>query len=213
MLYGDLGRFPLSICIKKGIIHVGFCYKLCHNHCTLSLLLYKCIVNDITNNGKTYHWFENVRSVLYECNLGHVWESQHFSGSRSTLLSFVEHMLKTNYIATWKNDVYISPKCINYRIFKTQHELESYLCNLPEKYVNCLVNYRMCNNRLPMETGRWVGLERNQRVCNLNNNEIIIIIIIMVILGTSSITYLYAHISLLNVNTILASQTLWMLTL
>ena len=57
-----------------------------------------------------------------------------------------------------------------YRIFKTQQELESYLCNLPEKYVNCLVNYRMCNNRLPIETGRWVGLERNQCVCNLCNN-------------------------------------------
>ena len=71
MLYGDLGRFPLSICIKF-------------------------IVNDITNNGKTYHWFENVRSILYECNLGHVWESQPFTGSRSTLLFFVERMLKTN---------------------------------------------------------------------------------------------------------------------
>jgi len=136
----------------------------------LSSLLYKFIVNDITNNGKTYHWFENVRSILYECNLGHVWESQHFTGSRSALLSILEHMLKTNYIETWKNDVYSSPKCIYYRIFKTQHELESYLCNLPEKYVNCLVNYRMCNNRLPIETGRWVGLERNQRVCNLCNN-------------------------------------------
>jgi len=114
--------------------------------------------------------FENVRSILYECNLGHVWESQHLSGSKSTLLSFVEHMLKTNYIAIWKNDVYISPKCIIYRIFKTQHDLESYLCNLPEKYANCLVNYRMCNNRLLIETGIWVGLERNQRVCNLCNN-------------------------------------------
>jgi len=55
MLYGDLVRFPLSICIKKRII--GFWYKLCHNHSTLLSLLY-FIVNNITNDGKTYYWFE-----------------------------------------------------------------------------------------------------------------------------------------------------------
>jgi len=105
MLYGDLGRFPLSICIKKRII--GFWYKLCHNHSTLSSLLYKFIVNDITNNGKTYHCFENVRSILFECNLGHVWESQHFSGSRSTLLSFVDHMLKKLIILQYGKMMFI----------------------------------------------------------------------------------------------------------
>ena len=96
--------------------------------------------------------------------------SQHFVGSRSTLLSFVECMLKSKYTESWKNDVHNAPKCVYYRIFKTQHVLENYLCTLPEKYVNYIVNYRMCNNRLPVETGRWVGLERNQRVCNLCNN-------------------------------------------
>ena len=57
-----------------------------------------------------------------------------------------------------------------YRIFKTQRELESYLCNLPEIYVNCLVNYRMCNHRLSIDTCRWVGLEGNQSACNLCHN-------------------------------------------
>ena len=28
----------------------------------------------------------------------------------------------------------------------------------------------MCNNHLSIETGRWVGLEWNQLVCNLCNN-------------------------------------------
>ena len=84
----------LSIKIKKRII------GLSHNHGALSSLLYKFIVNDITctNNGKTYLLFKNVRKTLNECYLGYVWESQHFTRSRSTLLSFVEYMLKTKYI-------------------------------------------------------------------------------------------------------------------
>jgi len=96
MLHGDFGRFPLSIYIKKIIISCW--YKLSHNHGTLSPLLYKFIVLDITNNGKTYPWIDNVRKTLNECNLGHVWESQHFTGSRITLLSFVQYMLKPKYI-------------------------------------------------------------------------------------------------------------------
>jgi len=110
MLYGEIGRFPLSIYIKKRII--GFWYKLSHNHDTLSSLLYKFIVNDITYNRT--HTFENVRNTLIECNLGHVCESQHFTGSRYTLLSFVEYMLNAKYIESWKNDVYNSPKCVYY---------------------------------------------------------------------------------------------------
>jgi len=55
-------------------------------------------------------------------------------------------MLNAKYIESWKNDVYNSPKCVYYLMFKTQHELESYLCKLPEIYVNCLVNYQMWNH-------------------------------------------------------------------
>ena len=152
----------------------------------------------------------NEEPLVWKCKKYFVWMQSRtclgvttFSGSTSTLLSFVGHMLKTNYIAIWKNDVYITPKCINYKIFKTQHEWESYLCNLPEKYVNCLVNYRMCNNRLPIETGIWVGLERNQRVCNLCYNGDI---------GDEWHYIFRCSYFSVKRNTILPSQTLRMLT-
>ena len=40
---------------------------------------------------------------------------------------------------------------------------------LSETHFKSLVNYRMCNNCLPIETGRWSGLDRSQRKCNLCN--------------------------------------------
>ena len=39
-------------------------------------------------------------------------------------------------------------------------------------YHRSFVNFRLCNSHLPVEKGRWMGLERNDRkcyLCNLND--------------------------------------------
>ena len=40
---------------------------------------------------------------------------------------------------------------------------------LSETHVMSFVNYRMFHNYLPVETGRWSGLDTSQRKCNLYN--------------------------------------------
>ena len=34
------------------------------------------------------------------------------------------------------------------------------------------INYRLCNNKLPIETGRWNGVDRHLRKCTLCNDEV-----------------------------------------
>ena len=41
--------------------------------------------------------------------------------------------------------------------------------DLPENYLQSFVNFRLCNNYLPIEKGRWLGLYRNERKCHLCN--------------------------------------------
>ena len=165
MVYGELGRFPLSITVKKRII--GFWYKLITNHYNMSSVMYMIAVNDSTNNSITYSWLDSVKNILIECGLGHIWEQQYFDGSREYLLALVENALKETFTQKWKNDLNVSAKCVNYRLFKTQHEYESYLNILPTSYVKYMIDFRLCNNRLPVETGRWAGVERNERKCVL----------------------------------------------
>ena len=47
MLYGDLGRFPLSIMIKKRII--SFWYNMLENRNNLSSIMYKLFLKDSTS--------------------------------------------------------------------------------------------------------------------------------------------------------------------
>jgi hypothetical protein len=65
-----------------------------------------------------------------------------------------------------------SPKCINYRIFKTNFGLEYYLLNLPKNLRFFKTKLRICNHRLPIETGRWNNIERNLRKCKECNSNL-----------------------------------------
>lgn len=168
MIYGDLGRFPLSILIKKRII--GYWYKLINNHSTLSSTIYKIIVNDVYNNNSKYSWLSNVKSILDECGLSYIWDSQSFHGSKDLLLTLVERSLKDQFVQNWNNIVNNSNKAINYRMFKTEFKLEDFYLELSDTILQPIINYRLCNNHLPVELGRFQNIERNARRCSLCNS-------------------------------------------
>ena len=60
-----------------------------------------------------------------------------------------------------------SSKCLNYRIFKCTHGLEKYLLELPDDLKTALCNFRCINHRLPIERGRFWGVERDDRLCDI----------------------------------------------
>lgn len=165
MLYGDLGRYPLSIMLKKRII--GFWYKLTHYNYNLSSVLYKYLYKDFSVNGHQYGWFSNVKSILDACGLSYIWQSQYFPGSKYALLNLVETSLKDQYRQNWNSDIVSSSKCINYRIYKSEFRLENCYINVHDNLMQPLVDFRLCNNHLPIEKGRWLGIDRNDRKCNL----------------------------------------------
>ena len=69
------------------------------------------------------------------------------------------------YIKSWSASVNESSTCINYRIFKSEHKFEKYLITLPTKLRSTFKNFRLCNNMLPIETWRWLYIDRNLRKC------------------------------------------------
>ncbi|KAL4233948.1 hypothetical protein ACF0H5_005603 [Mactra antiquata] len=170
MLYGDLGRFPLDITIKKRII--GYWYKLTHNQYLLSSNLYRVVHNDFSVNNKIYPWLSNVKKIFDECGLSYIWQGQYFQGSKHELLNLLEISLKDQYRQSWSNAIFESAKCLNYRTYKTEHTLEKFYTELPNQFLQPFINFRLCNNYLPVEKGRWIGLDRNDRkcfLCNLND--------------------------------------------
>ena len=66
-----------------------------------------------------------------------------------------------------------SSKGLCYKIVKDCFEFENYLNLLDDKDRQLLCKFRTCNHRLPIEIGRWQGIERQNRTCNIcDKNEI-----------------------------------------
>ena len=85
----------------------------------------------------------------------------------------IKTRVSDQFIQEWKSDLFNSPKGITYRIFKEEFHFEDYLDILGSKDRILFTNFRTTNHKLPIETGRWGGIERSNRKCSLcNRNEI-----------------------------------------
>ena len=54
-----------------------------------------------------------------------------------------------------------------YANLKLGWSLELYLTRLPDFFRKLICKLRCSNVKIPVETGRWVGVPRDQRVCHL----------------------------------------------
>ena len=111
----------------------------------------------------------NVKSILDEVRISNIWIYQHPQIS-AWLSKTVLLKLQDQYKQPWSASISDSLKCLNYRILKTGHKFENYLIRMSPKMRKILIDYRLCNNKLPIETGRWTNIDRNLRKCKLCNS-------------------------------------------
>ena len=95
----------------------------------------------------------------------------HSFPNKKWLVCVVRQKLKDIFIIHWLSQIENSSSGINYRIFKTNFGFEQYLVSLPIKQQILFMQIRTRNHRLPIETGRWQRIQRDERLCNLCQAE------------------------------------------
>ena len=64
-------------------------------------------------------------------------------------------------------------KCLNYRLYKKEFCFENYFNILPLPLSKYTCKFRCLSHKLPIEKGRFLNIERNERICLLcNKNEL-----------------------------------------
>ncbi|MCW4346540.1 MAG: reverse transcriptase domain-containing protein [Candidatus Thiodiazotropha endolucinida] len=165
MVYGETGVFPIFIDIECRVI--AFWAKLVTpNTWKLSSLMYDIIhslykFNDI---GNKFKWLTYVKEILTKCGMSGIWETQQFPNAK-WLTAAVKQKLKDIYITEWYSTLNTNSSNVIYRIIKTQFCLENYLVTLPSKLRKKLIQMRTRNHRLPVETGRWQNIPKDERLC------------------------------------------------
>ena len=78
-------------------------------------------------------------------------------------------MVKIVLLASLKR-IGILSKSLNFRIFKQNLGFENYLTAVRTDLRISFSKFRCINHKLPIEKGRFIGIARDNRICNLCNS-------------------------------------------
>ena len=108
MLYGDLGRVPLPIRIKKRVS--GYWYYMINSDNKLSSIVYRLILQDNVHNGHSYEWLKFVKTISNDGGITYIRQSQFVNGSKHMLLSRIETTILSQFKQKWQSGVNNSSK-------------------------------------------------------------------------------------------------------
>jgi hypothetical protein len=99
----------------------------------------------------------------------HLWQSQDIN---IKIFPILQQRLRDQFIQQWHMSIIESPKLEYYTKFKNTFEFENYLLSVEnDKLMKLLTCYRLSSHSLSIETGRYTGIERTNRIClNCNQN-------------------------------------------
>ena len=83
--------------------------------------------------------------------------------SASCFKKMISNRLKDQYVQKWFAEINQNELFYNYRLYKEIFIFEEYIRILPENLAKTVIKFRTLNHRLPIQRGRILGIERNDR--------------------------------------------------
>lgn len=166
-LYGELGRLPL--CYIRYARIVKYWFKIVESsENRLIKQVYLVQKRHFETNDRVINWVSLVKDLLCRYGFGNVWLQQGV-GNVDVFLTCFKQRMKDIYCQVWNNHIQESRKAITYKHIVQSFKPQFYLTNIPRvQYKYAMVNLRLRNNRLRVETGSWTGpgaTTYHQRLC------------------------------------------------
>ena len=169
IVYGELGRYPLEVYIRKRAI--GFWARMLTNkESKISRVFYDHLRALSLNNHYKCKWIDFIKTILQDCDLHNIWQSHQFQ-SVDSIKSAVGKKLRDKFVTKWRNELNAMTSCDVYVNFKKNFKLEDYLTYLNPVLRRPVCALRTNNTRLPKVLGRFTGIPRASRHCTLCPDE------------------------------------------
>ena len=163
IVYGELGEYPLDVIINTRML--GFWSRLITGKATkLSMIMYQNLVYLDSTNRYSSPWICHIRNILNSCGMSGIWLNQQVDNIEWQKKA-VERKLKDQWISTWHSNISTKGICKSYNMYKEMYVLEDYLLRLGKSIRIPLTKIRANNNRLPVVTGRYNNVNREERLC------------------------------------------------
>lgn len=164
IVYGELGEYPIDININTRM--VGYWSRLITGKTSkLSRKIYLCMLHLDSTGSYSSPWINHVKNILNNCGMSGFLLYQQVDNPE-WLKKAVERKLKDHWIATWHSEILTKGVCRSYNMYKQLYVLEDYLLKLAKNIRIPLTKLRANNTRLPVVTGRYQNVNREERLCS-----------------------------------------------
>ena len=160
---GELGRFPLLLCIIVNVIKYWVRLESLKSD---SLLAVAFELEKKLHEKGLSTFFDFIKSVLAFCNCSHFLRTKNIK--LSTVIRTVKKSLKAKFIDLWKKAIASNEKLSVYCKAKTAFRYEKYLSLVQNPFDRkALTKTRISNHIFPIEVGRYKNIPRHLRLCTL----------------------------------------------
>jgi len=168
MILGELGRLPLDILAKQRMLN--FWYKIINNvnEGKLSSVMYKFLFQLKNLCGYKTAFLDTVEKILNDLGLSNIWIHQKsliMLPSPAAFKATIKQLLNDQYVQGWMAELSGNELYYNYRMFKDTFVFEKYITVLPFNLASVVMKFRLLNHRMPIQTGRFFGISRGERIC------------------------------------------------
>ena len=122
-------------------------------------------------NATHFKWITYVKSIFDECGLSFIWNDQ-IPMSKELLKTILKQKLVDQFIQHWFSQINNASRGEFYGIFKNEFNLEPYIVRLQPSDRIYMCKFRCSNLKLPIETGRWRNIPKENRICHLCNEGV-----------------------------------------
>ena len=112
-------------------------------------------------NPSHFKWISYVKSIF-----GFIWNDQ-IPMERYVLKNLISSKLNDQFIQKWFSQMNNSSQGLFYSENKRGFGLEKYLVKLNSYDRAMIAKFRCSNIKFLIETGRWNGVPKHERICNL----------------------------------------------
>ncbi|XP_053386465.1 uncharacterized protein LOC128550759 [Mercenaria mercenaria] len=160
-VYGELGRFPLSVICKQRALKYWLKIMQNPNSPMYRIFMEQC------NNSNDNCWAKSIKRLLDSLGYSDIWNNFDYNVN---YLPMFKQRICDQFIQNWRASVQSMSKLDYYSKFKTEFCFEKYIDVLTNeglrKELSC---FRLSSHKLEIELGRFVGTVRNERICKMCN--------------------------------------------
>ena len=138
----------------------------------LSSKIYKLLFKLYANENSQTLYVKNIQNILDNIGLSFIFRNQ-MHVNIIWIKTHVKQILIDQFIQNWRSEIGNSSRGNFYSLFKQEFCIQPYLLRLEQKYRIYITKFRLCNIRIPIETGRWQKITRENRKCTTCSKDVI----------------------------------------